>query len=45
MCLLGQARIHLKSIVSIICGMHGGEMVNSQKANPNSLLAETGENN
>lgn len=32
-------------MVNVICRMFGEEMVNSQKANPNSLIAETGKNN
>lgn len=39
-CVLGHARIHLKSIVNIICIVPNVEMLNSQKVNPNSLLAE-----
>lgn len=39
------AKIHLKSIVYVICRIWGGEMVNSKKANPNSLLAETDRDN
>lgn len=41
----GHAKILLKSMVNVICRMFGEEMVNSQKANPNSLIAETGKNN
>lgn len=42
---LGHAGVHLKPVVNIISRMHGGEIVNALKVNPNSLLTEIEKSN
>lgn len=38
-------RVRLKSIVCVLSRMCGGEVIDSRKAYPNGLLAETGSDN